>query len=189
MENEKQERKKATPLMDFAYPNSARRDDAEKNSYTTVGHLKRSNPEPGKESRVFAMIDVLFIAPQVLMLMSAADPQMLISDYVFFSAFEPRENDPADLAWKLCCVAGHYTKDGEEKADWRTVGRIFKKQSGNGHYLKWDALAVNPVVLMQLRRLKRLQGELMLSCFVEKPEAGQVRGETPPSDEEDEIPF
>lgn len=176
-----------TLLMDLAYRSGSYdgKDGEKKSQWSKVAHIYRSD----EKGTVFAKVQTLLLAPSVAMLMAAAGTAL--EEYVMMSVFDPRDDDPEELVYKICYVAGQYDdpdKQGEKKAQWQTFAKVWRGQSGK-HYAKVESAALHPVVLMQFRQNKGEIGrELFFSCFLE---TGKTQGgaEKAPPDEDDDIPF
>lgn len=173
--------------MDLAYRSGSyeKKDGSGKGwQWSKVAHIYRSE----EKQCVFAKVQTLLLAPSVAMLMAAAGTAL--EEYVLMSVFDPRDDDPEDLVYKLCYVAGQYddpNAEGQKKAQWQTFAKVWRGRDEK-HYAKVEAAALNPAVLVQFRQNKgELGRELFFSCFLEtgKPQGGA--GDAAPED--DEIPF
>lgn len=174
-------------LMDMAYKcgSYAGGDGGEKAKWFKGAHIMRS-----EAGNVYAKVDVLMLAPSVAMLMAAAGTKL--EDYVLMSVFDRRDDDPAELLYKVCYVCGHYDDaqaEGGKKAQWETFAKVWKSGKGK-HYAKVTAAALNPTVLMQFRQSKEeISRELFFQCFLDTPDKRQGDAGAPPEEvEKDEIP-
>lgn len=91
--------------------------------------------------------------------------------------------------------AGSYQKNGEEKTQWSNIGALYKSQPDDGsepsYFLKFDSLALNPSILMQLMKMKKDAGrEVLISAFEPKDRqsSGSNSSRTEP-DKDDQMPF